>query len=62
MLLNVDCLPNAVGKQHTLDSSWKKMDVKLMMMMMITETIISKEYLSHICNSILETEIKQHSN
>ena len=36
MLLKVDCLPNAVEKQpsivHTLDSSWKKMDVKLMMM------------------------------
>ena len=29
----VDCLPNAVGK-HTLDISWKKMNVKLMMMMM----------------------------
>ena len=37
MLLKVDCLPNAVGKQpsHTLDLSWKKMDVKLMMMMMM---------------------------
>ena len=38
MLLEVDCLPNAVGKQpsvHTLDLSWKKMDVKLMMMMMM---------------------------
>ena len=36
MLLKVDCLPNAVGKQPSiiLDSSWKKMDVKLMMMMM----------------------------
>ena len=39
MLLKVDCLPNAVGKQlssvHALDLSWKKMDIKLMMMMTI---------------------------
>ena len=40
MLLKVDCLPNAVAKAavHTLDLSWKKMDVKLMMMM----SVISK--------------------
>ena len=40
MLLKVDCLPNAVGKAavHTLDLSWKKMDVKLMMMMMMMMT------------------------
>ena len=37
MSLKVDCLPNAVGKQPSipLDLSWKKMDVKLMMMIVI---------------------------
>ena len=37
MLLRVDCLPNAVGKHavHTLDLSWRRLDVKLMMMMMM---------------------------
>ena len=42
MLLKVDCLPNAVGKQpvHTLDLSLKKTDVKLMMMMMMINLII----------------------
>ena len=30
----VDCLPNAIGK-HTLDYSWKKMDIKLIMMIMM---------------------------
>ena len=36
MLLKVDCLSKAVGKQPSipLNVSWKKMDVKLMMMMM----------------------------
>ena len=36
MLLKVDCLPNAVVKQPSIPLilSWKKMDVKLMMMMM----------------------------
>ena len=36
MLLKVDCLSNAVGiaAVHILDLSWKKMDVKLIMMMM----------------------------
>ena len=62
MLLKVDCLPNAVGKQPsiTLDLSWKKMDVKLMMMMMMTlnfitsvvastaETIVNVQHLSVI--------------
>ena len=35
MLLKVDCLPTAVGKQPSMPliDSWKKMDVKLMMMM-----------------------------
>ena len=34
MLLKVDCLPNAVGEAavHTLGLSWRKVDVKLMMM------------------------------
>ena len=33
-MLKIDCLPNAVGKAavHTLDLSWKSIDVKLMMM------------------------------
>ena len=37
MLLKVDRLPNAVGKQPSipLDLSWKKMDVKLMMVIMM---------------------------
>ena len=36
MLLNVDCLPNCCWEAvvHTLDLSWKKIDVKLIMMMM----------------------------
>ena len=39
MLLKVDCLPNACWEAavHTLDLSWKKMDVKLMMMMMMNK-------------------------
>ena len=42
MLLKVDCLPNAEGEAavHTLDLSWKKMDVKLMMMMMMMMMMI----------------------
>ena len=38
-MLLVDCLPNAIWKAavHTLDLSWKKMDVKLMMMMMMID-------------------------
>ena len=41
MLLKVDCLPNAVGKQPSIPLiySWKKMDVILMMMMMMMITI-----------------------
>ena len=37
MLLKVDCLPNPVGKQPSIPLiyPWKKMDVKLMMMMMM---------------------------
>ena len=37
MLLKVDCLPNADREAavHTLDWSWREVDVKLMMMMMI---------------------------
>ena len=37
MLLKVDCLPKCCWEAavHTLDLSWKKMDVKLMMMMMM---------------------------
>ena len=38
MLLKVDCLPNAVGKQPSIPLIYlggKNMDVKLMMMMMM---------------------------
>ena len=40
MLLKVDCLPNAVGKQPSIPLIYlrKKMDVKLMMMMMMMMT------------------------
>ena len=42
ILLKVDCLPNAVGKQPSIPliNSWKKMDVKLMMMMMSDDETI----------------------
>ena len=37
MLLKVDCLPNAVGKQPSIHFhlSWKEVDIKPMMMMMM---------------------------
>ena len=55
MLLGVDCLPNAVGKQpsilHTLDLSWKKMDVKLRMMTTTTTMILMMMTMMNIgCN------------
>ena len=43
MLLKVDCLPNAVAKppsMHTLNLSWEKIDVKLMMMMIMMMMMI----------------------
>ena len=49
MLLKVDCLPNAVGKQPSIPLIYlgRKMDVKLMMMMMMMMmTIKSKLFFS----------------
>ena len=64
MLLKVDCLPNAVGKQtvHTLDLSWKKMDVKSMMMMMMNVFILI--YFVHmIVNQVyLLVKLRMESN
>ena len=55
MLLNSDCLPKAVGKQppdvHTLDLSWRKVNVKLMMMMM--KCWQAPEITSFLCSTVL---------
>ena len=58
MLQKVDCLPNAVGKQpvHTLDLSWKKMDVKLMMMMMMMKVIIHYLYAFFKCSCSIQAQ------
>ena len=63
MLLKVDCLPNAVAEAavHAIDQSWKKVDVKLMMTMVMI--VFLESIIVHIsCNKLAELRLRMKQN